>query len=106
MKKMSIKQFVLSEADMLRKNQNLKFVVAQKIPGLLKIFDTQIKKDQYKEAVGTLSMLSQAISEASQMISAELQQQGQGQPQKTPQQQQNKNIGTIPANGAISDEEI
>jgi hypothetical protein len=103
MKKLSIKALVLSEADMLRQNQNLKFVVSQKLPGLLKTFEQQIKKDQYEQAINTLSMLSQAASEASQMLNAGLQQKQQGSPQKS---QQSKNVGMIPADGSISDEEI
>lgn len=74
MKRKLTLESVLGEADVLQKDQNLKFNIVQKLPHYMKVLMQQIKSDQYDQAIQTLLSLSAAAQEAQQQLTAVVQQ--------------------------------
>lgn len=68
-KKLSLKS-VMTEADVLQYDQNLKFNVAQKLPHFMKAFMQQLKADQYDQAMQTLAQLAATCQETQQQLQA------------------------------------
>lgn len=91
--KLSLKE-MFNEADALQRDQNLKFNILQKLPQYMKMLMSQIKSDQYDQAIQTLNNIAAAAEEARDQLT-HISQQGSNNPQApkmAPQNISNKEI--------------
>ena len=96
---------MLAESDVLKFNPELKSVLVQEIPMMIKKINRELRSDNYTTLVKQLEMLSQAADRAKQLLTQTLQTQGSKIHNKEAQNSPQQGIST-PKAFSINDEEL